>query len=1227
MSIQRRAGTLRALVLTSIAFAACVGAQASTGWDALLAGAPLAQAEAAFKRDLDANASDAAAAYGLTLLQQAQGQREKAMVTALDGLRSAPADPLAFLLEDVVSDDATFNRATTSLVTAALPLMTERPDTDPLVRFNLRWLAYQLAGRSGDRAARMEAMRRAGFVPSAFFSKASTELSRTSFYEVGAEERGRFVLGEWSYSELEGLQCRPPAYTTPKEKEFNYYALIPFTVSESSPALLYFNASKSFRVVLDDKPLFTKDIFKVQEDPTAIRQVLLRPGAHRLLVKIHGIRGDEGVHIALLDARGNPLKVSWSAGGVLQVVPPAGFEDQGEWRGGRMAGLAEQDPRYKGFLALWHRWRGDVARGRLEMEDAAAAEPKCLAWNLWVARMYLLEADDLPDKIAQSRADKAVESALASDPDAALALYFKALLQAANSDSDDNLATLSRLVDKVPEDPRWFLTLASEFETRGWLHQARVVLESASSYHPACEAVESAWIAFYQRIPDTVSQEAAITRLAALRNADGEWEDYYRTTRQWADLHKLLETEIRRYGDPDRRFYEELAKLDMKTGDYASARDRLKVLVALDPSDVDYSLELANACFLSGDRAAAFKAWEKLKEVKPDAFQVDMGRWAMGEPLPFQNRQLDLAKVLAQDTSKAPEAAPSSLLLDQMFTRVQKDGSSIERYHGIIRVNNKEGVDRESEQSLPGQVILTLRTVKPDGSILEPEQIPDKDTVSMQGVEAGDIIEYEYITLKRPSGVKRNAYVTAQVYLFQDLEKPFHRTQWYLEWPDSIPMQFYEQNLPGPAKKGSGGGYTWRDWDYRDMPRIAPEPDTPNRMLFVPLVEAVGGIGWPDLGRYLKDGVTGAFQITPEIEHRYAEAVGDAKAPEEKLDKIISYLLKQVDGDRGAGWQDPTQTLLTRQGSRLTPAAAFLTLAHIPFDVLVAETVPDRVYREDLARIGQFSTPVLRVDLPGGAKYLTLGSPYRDPFVPPWYLQGARAMDLSKAEPWREVDIPANFKAWTDALEEETRELSPDGDLRIEHRQVLDPEAGESLRGSLTKMDKDQWRQAIQMALSKQYGNLDLLDMHLENMEDAFKPLTWDYTVLVHGYAPPDDGHLTVSDPLPALRLGQAFASLRERKLPLTTGAPIFLNQTFTLKLPPGATFEYAMPNLDAKTPFGSYRIHATAKDGSIAVERQVQMPYQIVWPPQYPKFASFMQKVDDAESGQLVVSVPKAAP
>jgi tetratricopeptide (TPR) repeat protein len=1197
-------------------------------WALMMNGAPADQLRDAFQEALERDPADAGAAYGLALVQQALGERERSVVTAVEGLKNAPGDPLAFLLQDLVGEDATFNKATTRLVTDALPLLTASDRMDPLVRFNLRWLAYSLAAKTGNPELRRKAFERAGFIPGAYFTKGLTERPRSAFYETWPAEQGRLGAESWSYWPIERPEARPPLPEMTPGEESIYLLLAPFQVAKAGEALVYVNAAKSMKVYLDDKPLLTKDIFTLQENPTAVRKVMLKAGPHRLLVKIHTGRGDGGIHLALLDAKGYPLPVTWSTSPKPPLGPPAGVQDQGEQKDRFAASFREKDPRWQGFHALWYRWVGDVASARIQMDQASAASPRCLAWNLWAGKMYLFEADDLPQKIAESRAERNVDRALDSAPGLAMARYYKAVLQGTNSDSDEDLATLRDLAGREPSDPRWTLALVDRLSSRGWLEQARRYLEEASSYHPECESVESAWIGFFRRLPDPAGEEQAIRRLSKLRSADPEWENYYEETLQLDRLHELVEDEARRYGDRDGLYDMQLAKVEIRMGRYDEARKRLERLARRSPKDPDAAFNLARACFLAGDEQAGLKAWSDLKRAKPDAFQVDLARWILGlDPLPFEDRHVSLKEVMRAERDAAPDAAPSSLLLDQLFTRVQIDGSSVERYHGIVRINDKEGVDREGEQSLPGQVILSLRTIKPDGRVLEPEQIPDKDSISMQGLEPGDVIEYEYLTLKGPSLVKKDAYLTTQVYLFQDIEKPFHHTQWFMEWPSSIPMQFFEQNLPSPGVRGSKDGLSWCNWEYRNMPRIAPEPDTPNKLLFVPMVEAVGGVTWKDLGLSLKEQVLGAFQVTPELEASYCKAVGDASSPAEKLKRIEDYLLKNVDGEQGQAWQDPTQTLLTRQGSRVPPACAFFKLAGIPYRILVAEAVPDRVNREDLPRLGQYAIPVVEVDLPGAKpEYLTLSSPYRNPVALPWYLQGARAMVATAQEPWKIALIPKDFSLWDSAESEEERTFLPGGDLKVVHRQAMDPDAGESLRGSFQKIEKDQLRRAIQMALSRQYGNADLVDYSVENLEDLSKPLTWGYTVVVHGYASVDGPRLTVPDPLPSLRLGQGLASLAERKLPLTTGGPIILHERLTFHLPPGAVLDYAPPQYSASNEFGQYSIESQAGQDEITVDRKVRMPFQVVWPKDYGRFSAFMRKVDAVESGQLALRLPEAS-
>ncbi len=865
-----------------------------------------------------------------------------------------------------------------------------------------------------------------------------------------------------------------------------------------------------------------------------------------------------------------------------------------------------------------------MAKGRFQLEASAAKAPRCLIWNLLIAQAYLFQADDLPAKLAQSRAERAVDAIATTDAGCPLARFCVALMKSVNSDSDDDLPILKELLERYPGDYRWGLRLASRLQQRGWIAEAREALNIVRSSHPESEEVESAWIGFASSLGDRKTQKEAIGRLGRLRHNDPEMEDYLEATLQLGALEALLNKEAQDYGDRDLLYAMRLAKVEARAGEGAAAVEHLKAILAQDPEDVDASMLLARELFRLGRDAEAFAVWGQLKKRRPRTFQIDLARWVLGGELPFESHHLSLEQVLAQDKTEGPEMAPSSLVLDQQFTRVEPDGSSLERYHGVIRVNNKDGVDREGEQSFRGQVVLSVRTVKPDGRIVEPEMIPDKQTISMQGLEAGDLIEYEYLTFLPPNEIKPDSYITPEVFLFQDIEKPFHRTQWRLEYPASMPMRFYEQNLPRAAKEERDGDLLVKDWEFRAMPRLAPEPNAPYRTLFVPLVEAEGGVTWNDLGLFLKNRLTGTFQITPELEARYAEAVKNSASPAAKAEAIVRYALKEIDGEDGGAWQDPTQTLMTRRGNRIPVVCAFFELAGIPYKVLFAEPVPNRLDRNGLPRMDQYTAPVLEVDLDAKApSFYALQNAYRAPDVLPWYLQGARALKVTDTEPWQVCTIPANLRPWQDTSQEEQRTLLPDGGLEVDHHQTLDPDSSESLRSTLQRVGKDQWDKVLQVALSRQYGNANLISYDVKDFGDAGKPLGWNYKLKVQGFAVRDGRKLTVNEPLPRLNLSQSLASLKERTLPLTTGGFMFLFQTIILKLPDGAKTDYTPPNLSLDTPFGSYHLATTVTGGTVTYKRKLAMPFEIVEPGRYEAFAAFLRKIDAAESGQMVIEAP----
>jgi tetratricopeptide (TPR) repeat protein len=1216
---------LLAAVLGVSSGAAPLQAEPSGAWKAWLGGSKLAESKALFQREWEEGPRSAETALGLAQTLLLSGDRERAFAAALEGLQADPSSPFAFALLDMIGEDAALNILTVKLAQEGLNGLLARTDLDPYLRFRVRWVLLRLAPRSGDGEAVRRMRAACGFLPGAFFTPVVERLTRLEFRESRASENGGPLVPNAYFSELEGAQVRPPAYLMGEGGEAVFTATVPFGVETGTEALLYFNSSRPFRVSLDGKVLLERDVFADQANPTTLWKVYLSKGFHRLGIKLHASVSHDGLNIAALDTKGEPLAMTLVREPAAAAGPTAPSRSLGEVTGPFPGTIPATDPRRVALDALYLRWQGDVASARLAMEEFALANPGQFLWNLWATRLYLFEAEDLPEKIAQSRAERALNNALASEPGCPMARYYKALLTETQSQSDEDMLALKALAQEFPTDPRWGLRLVSRMSEKGWRHEARAALEGLSIQHPDCPQVLWSWVGFYAQVPDRQDQRQAIARLEKTGTVLEAWENYYAAMGDWRALKANLTAQASLYGDRDMGFAKKIADVAYRAGNFEEARAGYAKLSLADPTDPGSALTAARCAFLMGDREGGMRLLDEIKERKPDAFQVDLARWAMGETLPFQDQHLPLSRVMEEDRTNGPEEAPSSLILDQQFGKVQKDGSSVERYHGVIRINSKEGVDKEGEQVLQGQVVLAARTVKKDGTILEPEQIPEKRTLSMPGLEPGDLVEVEYITLRPPNRIREGTYLTSNVFLFQDIDRPFHRTQWWIEYPAALPMVFAEQNLPKPGERLDRGATKVANWDYRSMPRITPEPDTPARQLYIPLVEAVGGISWKDIALFLKDGILGSFQKTPELRAAYRKAVaGAGAAPEDKLQAIIDYAMREIEGEQDGSWDDPTQALLNRSGNRIPVVAALLDMAGIRWEILLTEPVPERTFRDDLPRLGTYQVPILRVHLKGGPRDLVLSSPRRSTTPLPWYLQGARALPVLAADPSAVVSLGTNFSVWRQAAETETRTLLPSGDMKLEHAQTFDPDGGPMLRSNLNQIAKDQREQVLQMALSRQLGSVELESFDLQNMDDPTKPFGWSYTLLVRGFAVSDGDKLVVAEPIPALHLSQALASLKERKLPLASQGVTFMSQKFTVVLPEGFDTDYKPRSVELKTPYGSYKLDVRREGATFTFDRSFELPYQVVPPEKYAEFAKFLEEADRAEAGQMILAPKK---
>src|SRR5262249_24393991 len=120
---------------------------------------------------------------------------------------------------------------------------------------------------------------------------------------------------------------------------------------------------------------------------------------------------------------------------------------------------------------------------------------------------------------------------------------------------------------------------------------------------------------------------------------------------------------------------------------------------------------------------------------------------------------------------------------DRTITRALPTGARLTLTHNLIRIETKAGVERWGEVQIPpGAEVLTLRTIKPDGSTREPEEIAEKQTVSAPDLVPGDTLELEYLEAAAPPAALPGGFLGERFY-FSSFDAPLDRTEYVLATP------------------------------------------------------------------------------------------------------------------------------------------------------------------------------------------------------------------------------------------------------------------------------------------------------------------------------------------------------------------------------------------------------------------------------------------------------------
>jgi tetratricopeptide (TPR) repeat protein len=1056
------------------------------------------------------------------------------------------------------------------------------------------------ARRRGDEAEALRLERRAGAIPRWFVVGPYGALPHLGLERDFPPDAG----GDAASLREVRSRLGQVALEAPRMRAGVLYAVTWVRATRAEAARFVIDTDQSWRLFVDGKPLAAQIEGERYPPHRVAHDVNLAAGWHRVTLKLSAPGGH--ADLGFWAQAEPPLE---PFGGAPSEAPALARAPERTVR----VPLAASDGTQLGDLLA-----AEVARlcGDLDAAEAAAAHlteraPRVALGQL-VAGLVALDDESRSATLSQDRARRRFQRALSLDPKLIRARYLLVTLDLGADRPRDAMARL----DAAPRTPQpvWRLPFLrwQALKARGWNREAEDALAEARKIDPeACAPLQAEDLLRRER--HEIARAMVLAREASRCN--GGDDDLADTLRDAGDVDGAIAEYDRLLAiDPAREAWlSGRAEALAQAGRAREAADAFAKLAARYPRRASYWRERADALIALGDNTAARRALEEGLEETPESNELQRAHEALCDSLahcsvmdPFRLDGREVMRAYLANKSRPAYQSPAVIVLDRTVTRVFPTGARLTLTHNIIQVLTKDGIDKWGEVTVPeGADVLVLRTVKADGSTREPEEILEKQSVSVPDLEPGDFVEFEYVDPAAAPAAFQGGFL-AERFFFGSYDAPLDRTEYVLAAPSAMKLEIDARGNAPKVEETREGGLTIRTWRDREKPQIFQEPAGAPFAEYLPSVRASSGlsfVGWRD---FLRDNAFGATRANPELRQLAAQLTQGKKTEREMLEALDGWVRRHIKG--GGSLDEPaTAVLASGEGNRITLLQALLQACGISSQVALVRPVTAAQLDGELPDLEGFDQPVLL------AKGLVIDPRYRHSasgFVTPtlrggaYFVVGGGAVQRGKLSQASGDDRQMRL----------TMTLSPDGSAEVSAREELRGWPALQWRDALEKLAADRVRPEFeQHTLGFYFPGSTLRDLSWKGENDDAGTFVVEYSFHAPQLARRIGDRLILPAPYPAT-LGKRYVGVARRTTPLELDYASPTTLQAAVKLPPG--FAGALPApVELDTTFGRFSQAAHPTADGFRLDAFFGQPQRRVPPDQYPELVDFSVRVDRAEA------------
>ena len=583
----------------------------------------------------------------------------------------------------------------------------------------------------------------------------------------------------------------------------------------------------------------------------------------------------------------------------------------------------------------------------------------------------------------------------------------------------------------------------------------------------------------------------------------------------------------------------------------------------------------------------------------------------------------DGVQVVKNAESQKFSGGPAVLLLQEKVAKVDEGGATAVYVHTITRVLNRDGVEKYGEVAVPaGASILELRTIKPDGTVIEPELNQHKATVSMPALANGDAIEQEYVTWHAGDGGVA-AHKEAFEFVFGSFQAPILTSRFVLISPASVEVAV-AQGAPKPLDSRVANNMRLRVWERNDIPQSTNEGLLPREDL-LPLVRVLNAADdCTDLQAEVREAAIEASRVgLRAISVAENIASDDAETVARSLYvRVVNGITSDASDFVSGEVTSAEETLAGNEGSRTATLLALARAKNISADLVMARPIAG-------GTATRYSHPLVIFHLPqrdvmvdaesdgmpfgvlgpglerGSALVIKLES--RDDQTLAWVkLPPIEGEQLSLAEGDIVFDKAGTFTARVSIAMGAWRAAQMRDILRV-----------------IPVTERKRFFEQLAMRLFPGAGDADGV---VKNEGELNLPLRLEVTCTSPHYLDLNAATIDMDQLVPTLGLRKMFATRASRQFPMLIDSLLFESAIFRVRLPDGVRIVRRVADLDLQSEFGSYRATFTPERDGIEIRREFRIPVQIVRPDHYSDFAAFANRIDDTERQRMTLGIDRAS-